>query len=119
MFFFHSEFAGLRETAKNLGLGDTIEVQLNRCVNIPNKHWHFKYKSIKLACSQTVAKLNHQPIKIAGYIIKKGLKITKKSECVRDLKTKKEVGKINIIKQVIVLENMHISCLCQKIICSE
>ena len=28
--FFHSEFAGLRETAKNLGLGDMIEVQLNR-----------------------------------------------------------------------------------------
>ena len=28
--FFHGEFAGLRETAKNLGLGDIIEVQLNR-----------------------------------------------------------------------------------------
>ena len=29
--FFHSEFAGLRETAKNLGLGDMIEVQLQNC----------------------------------------------------------------------------------------
>lgn len=45
--------------------------------------------------------------------------MTKKSECVRDSKTKKEVSKIDIIKQVIVLENMHISCLCQKSICSE
>ena len=23
-------------------------IVLNRCVNFPNKHWHFKYKSIKL-----------------------------------------------------------------------
>ncbi len=29
---FHSEFAGLGETAKNLGLGESIEVQINRCV---------------------------------------------------------------------------------------
>ena len=29
-FVFHSEFAGLRETAQNLGLGDSIEVQVNR-----------------------------------------------------------------------------------------
>lgn len=28
MFF----FAGLRETAKNLGLGESIDVQINRCV---------------------------------------------------------------------------------------
>ena len=32
LMFFHSEFAGLQETAKNLGLGECIDVQINRCV---------------------------------------------------------------------------------------
>ena len=74
MFFFYSEFAGLRETAKNLGLGDTIEVQLNRCVNFPNKHWHFKYKSIKLACSETEAKQIINPSRLLVISLKKVLK---------------------------------------------
>ena len=73
-FFCYSEFAGLRETAKNLGLGDTIEVQLNRCVNFPNKHWHFKYKSIKLACSETVAKQIINPSRLLVISLKKVLK---------------------------------------------
>ena len=42
---FHSEFAGLRETAKNLGLGDSIEVQLNRCGIFTNfNQWRFRIK---------------------------------------------------------------------------
>ena len=49
IFVFHSEFADLRETAKNLGLGVMIEIQLNRCVNDLNNHWHFKYESINLS----------------------------------------------------------------------
>ena len=69
-FFFYSEFPGLRETAKNLGLGDTIEVQLN----FPNKHWHFKYKSIKLACSETVAKQIINPSRLLVISLKKVLK---------------------------------------------